>query len=146
VAAAAGELLRSHARLQVLGLRRCLTGAEGMVALTSGALPADCQSARTRTPGHGFLWRAARLRLELQQSRLGDSGSISLSTALSQAERYRIQDAARFGSPTLINLGHQAPDLDLELGYDLHHTYTTHALFWNLQSSQTNDVTCTLFQ
>ena len=117
MAAAAGRLLRSHARLQVLGLRRCLTGKEGIVALTSGALPADYRSAATGTSGHGFLWRADRLRLELQQSRLGPGGSIPLSNALRQAERDRTQGVASFGSHTRMGLGgHHATELDLELG------------------------------
>lgn len=126
VAGTAGELLRSHSRLQVLGLRRCLTGVEGMIAFTSGVLPADHQSGRPGTPGHGFLWRAARLRLELQQSRLSDGGSIPLSTALSHAERYRIQDIACV-SPTLTGFGHKTADLDLELGYYLNHN-NSHAM------------------
>ena len=116
-AEAAGQLLRSHANLQVLGLRRCLTGVEGMIALTSGAICGDYRSASSGTLSHHqFLWRAASLRLELQQSRLGGSGSIPLANALSQAERHRIQAAAQSGPTNSAIYGDADTELDLELG------------------------------
>ena len=98
----------------MLGLRRCLTGVEGMIALTGGALSGDYRSAISGH--HKFLLRAASLRLELQQSRLGGSGSIPLANALSQAERHRIQAAAQSGPTNSAIYGDADTELDLELG------------------------------